>query len=46
MEEAGGSPATVRKVLDRLSNEGTLTMPIDDPNHSGRGRAPKIWQRN
>jgi len=46
IEEIGGSPATVRKVLDQLSADGTLTMPIDDPNRSGRGRAAKVWQRN
>jgi hypothetical protein len=46
MREAGGSPATVRKVLDALAAAGTVTDPIDDPKHSGRGRAPKVWERN
>ncbi len=46
MREVGGSPATVRKVLDGLAHAGTVTDPIDDPEHSGRGRAPKIWERN
>lgn len=46
MREVGGSPATVRKVLDKLSAAGTLTDPIDDPKHSGKGRAPKVWERN
>lgn len=46
MREVGGSPATVRKVLDELSAAGTLTHPIDDPKHSGKGRAPKVWERN
>jgi hypothetical protein len=46
MREAGGSPATVRKVLDELAAAGTVTEPIDDPKHSGRGRAPKVWERN
>jgi hypothetical protein len=46
MREVGGSPATVRKVLDELSAAGTLTDPIDDPKHSGKGRAPKVWERN
>jgi hypothetical protein len=46
MSEAGGSPATVRKVLDELAAAGTVTDPIDDPKHSGRGRAPKVWERN
>jgi hypothetical protein len=46
MREAGGSPATVRKVLDGLSAAGTLTEPIDDPKHSGKGRAAKVWERN
>src|SRR4051794_24847124 len=38
MREAGGSPATVRKVLDDLAAAGTVTEPIDDPKHSGKGR--------
>jgi hypothetical protein len=46
MREVGGSPATVRKVLDSLAGDGTLTHPIDDPKHSGKGRAAKIWERN
>jgi hypothetical protein len=46
MREVGGSPATVRKVLDELSAAGTLTDPIDDPKHSSKGRAPKVWERN
>ena len=46
MREVGGSPATVRKVLDELSASGTLTMPIDDPKHAAKGRAPKVWERN
>jgi hypothetical protein len=46
MREAGGSPATVRKVLDELAAAGTVTDPIDDPKHSGIGRAPKVWERN
>ena len=39
MREVGGSPATVRKVLDELAAAGTVTDPIDDPKHSGKGRA-------
>jgi hypothetical protein len=46
MREVGGSPATVRKVLDELAAGGTVTDPIDDPKHSGKGRAPKVWERN
>ena len=46
MREVGGSPATVRKVLDELSAAGTVTHPIDDPKHSGKGRAAKVWERN
>jgi hypothetical protein len=46
MREVGGSPATVRKVLDELSAAGTLTDPIDDPKHAGKGRAAKVWERN
>ncbi len=37
MREVGGSPATVRKVLDGLAAAGTVTDPIDDPKHSGQG---------
>jgi hypothetical protein len=46
MREVGGSPATVRKVLDELSAAGTLTDPIDDPRHTGGRRAAKAWERN
>jgi predicted transcriptional regulator len=46
MREVGGSPATVRKVLDELSAAGTLTDAFDDQKHTGRGRAPKVWERN
>ena len=46
MQAVGGSPATVRKVLDELASSGLVTHPIDDPKHSGKGRAPKIWERN
>ncbi|MDP9336491.1 MAG: hypothetical protein M3Q30_24700 [Actinomycetota bacterium] len=46
MREVGGSPATVRKVLDELAEAGTLTEPIDDPKHAGKGRAAKVWERN
>jgi len=46
MREVGGSPATVRKVLDQLSADGTLTDAFDDPKHAARGRAPKVWERN
>jgi hypothetical protein len=46
MREIGGSPATVRKVLDELAEAGTLTEPIDDPKHAGKGRAAKVWERN
>jgi hypothetical protein len=46
MAEVGGSPATVRKVLDDLSAAGTLTNAFNDPKHTGKGRAPKVWERN
>jgi hypothetical protein len=46
MREVGGSQATVRKVLDQLSAQGTLTLPFDDPKHAAKGRAPKVWERN
>ena len=46
MDEVGGSPATVRKVLDQLAADGSVTLPFDDPKHSGRGRAAKVWEKN
>ena len=46
MREVGGSDATVRKVLAELAEAGTVTEPIDDPKHAGKGRAPKVWERN
>jgi hypothetical protein len=46
MREVGGSDATVRKVLAGLAAAGTVTEPIDDPKHSGKGRAAKVWERN
>ena len=36
----------VKGVLDELAADGTVTDPIDDPKHSGKGRAPKVWERN
>jgi len=46
MREVGGSDATVRKVLAELAAAGTLTEPIDDPKHSGKGRAAQVWELN
>lgn len=45
METTGASNATVRKTLDALVEQGVLAAPIDDPNHSGRGRAKKLYEK-
>jgi hypothetical protein len=44
-EEIGGSPATVRKVLDQLTRDGVVTNNGPNPSHAGRGRAPIVFQR-
>ena len=36
-------PATVRNYVAKLVDEGVITVVGDDPNHDGRGRAPKIY---
>ena len=44
-DELGGSPATVRKVLDQLTQDGVLANKGPDPDYGDRGRAPIIFQR-
>lgn len=44
-DELGGSIQTIRKVLDQLAEIGTLTALGPDPDHSGQGRAPHVWER-
>lgn len=41
--DAGGSPATVRKVLDQLVADGTITE--DGKDHSGPGRPRTLYRR-
>jgi predicted ArsR family transcriptional regulator len=44
-EEIGGSPATVRKVLDQLTKDGVVANEGPDLNYGGRGRAPIVFVR-
>lgn len=44
-EEIGGSPATVRKVLDQLTRDGVVVNKGPDPEYAGRGRAPIVFER-
>ena len=44
VDASGGSVATVRKVLSELETEGLIGS-RDDPQHSGRGRAQKIYNK-
>ena len=43
-DATGGSTATVRKVLGELEREGLIGS-WDDPDHTGRGRAQKIYKK-
>jgi hypothetical protein len=36
---------TTRNYVGKLIDEGTVTLLGDDPDHSGRGRAPKLYAR-
>lgn len=40
----GASLATVRKVVASLVEDGRVIEKGDDPSHSGRGRAPKVYE--
>jgi hypothetical protein len=40
----GRSPATTRNYVVRLVEAGTIKEVGDDPNHQGRGRAPKLYK--
>ncbi len=44
MAEAGGSPGTIRKVIDELETEGRVRNEGADPHHSGRGRSPHLFR--
>lgn len=43
-QAGGGSPVTVRKAVQELISEGRAAKLGADPNHSGRGRAPTIYE--
>lgn len=43
-ERSGGSPATVRNVLKALVDDGAVRDLGSDPGHSGRGRAPHLFE--
>lgn len=38
-------PATTRNYLNKLVDEGIVAEVGDDPNHSGKGKAPKLYAR-
>lgn len=44
MAEAGGSPGTIRKVVDELEADGRVRNEGADPHHSGRGRSPHLFR--
>ncbi len=44
MADAGGSPGTIRKVVDELEAEGRVRNEGADPHHSGRGRSPHLFR--
>ena len=44
MAEAGGSPGTIRKVVDELEASGLVHNEGADPHHSGRGRSPHLFR--
>jgi len=37
-------PATVRNYVNRLVDDGSVKVVGDDPEHDGRGRAPKLYR--
>lgn len=41
----GREPATTRNYLNKLIAEGIVAEVGDDPNHSGKGKAPKLYIR-
>jgi DNA-binding transcriptional ArsR family regulator len=43
---AGGTPATVRKALDALEEDGRIVDLGPDRNWQGRGRAPHLYRRH
>jgi hypothetical protein len=43
-EAGGGSPATVRKAVEELIAEGRAASLGPNPNHTGPGRAPTLYE--
>jgi hypothetical protein len=41
----GREPAPTRNYLNKLIDQGILAEVGDDPNHSGKGKAPKLYVR-
>lgn len=41
--ELDRDPATVRNYVNKLVDQGVITVAGDDPTHNGRGRAPKLY---
>lgn len=41
----GGSPMTLRKAIGELVDDGAVKKLGTDPGHSGRGRAPILYER-
>jgi DNA-binding Lrp family transcriptional regulator len=41
----GGSPATVKKAVDELVEAGVVVRIGPDPDHSGPGRAPTLYEQ-
>lgn len=42
----GGSPGTVKKAVEELIAEGSVTRIGPDPDHRARGRAPILYEHN
>lgn len=43
-EAGGGSPATVKKAVEELIGDGRVVRIGPDPDHSGQGRAPVLYE--
>lgn len=45
-DEVGGSPMTLRKAIAELVADGSVAKLGTDPTHTGRGRAPIVYERS
>jgi hypothetical protein len=45
-DEVGGSPMTLRKAIAEMVADGSVAKLGTDPSHSGRGRAPIVYERS